>query len=854
MRKFYHVLFFLTMLVMAGGMWSCSEESNPTTEGTPVVSVEAPGEGALFTTSATFKLTTKGAESYVYKVVEGADVAEPDPVIVYAEAQANGSIVTVTGETAEATVTGLEGNKTYTVFFVFKVGTSYEIRSQVITTPGYSQMVTVVSANMFEIKLHVEVPEDMYYSLGFTSLENYIAYRDQFGRQDVDWVVYGGGAQNPRYKGPQTISIAKDANAYEGALNESDYEPDYFLYSVVPGTGYVAFVSQCDADGSTDAFTEMGEGGGFPGILLSTTPDQINIKEYTEEAPSSDYAKFTGKYAKTVLFTEQATVGEGGVEIKTDRVTEKTVLLSLVPSENLFQYSVMLVDDVQKESFVTACGGEDGVQAATLNYGTVMDGAQQIAYPVEQGHSYTLYVVGVGDETGTVQTFNTMEGIKPIVSDKPAVELDITALPADNPYQVGFNIKAPNSDCTAFKYLCNYTKEWWPMLNGMEGTELEANIASMMTSYGVVVNAEEVISAINSANGFDLYFSSMDDTESWIVIESYNADEKTKLFYDEPGCKASSAVLTPETPVNSELFTKLLGNWEATMTRGNGTGTDSPVSMPVTIAAGPVQQSTLPADVKQSLVDYFTASGMTATEAEVAVEGYFNEYKERASYYTQKNKNQNCLVASGFSYDPTFAPFASSWDLFCSTDYSAYSTDELFRDYGPKLYFKIAKDEAGKDSVSVIVTRTDETGYNYLRYVDPVADWYQTTVLCAFNAANPDNYYVTEFPVEISDDMNTITIKPMVQGGASYSPGFAIEYVAGSPYWSFPTNTDGIVLKRVSGSANASSRSMMSVSPQVKANSGSHFRRTRAPYGYTVKTPVDGSVFSMEAMTKSLKK
>ena len=175
MKTLHHALLLLGVLIMTSGMWGCSDDDNPTESGS-AINVEAPGEGALFATSATFKLTTKGAESYVYKVVEGDNAAEPDPVVVYAEAQQNGTIVTVTGETSEVTVTGLEGNKTYTVFFIFKVGTSYEIHSQVITTPAYSQMVTVVDSDMFEIKLHVEVPEDVYYSLNFITLENYIAF------------------------------------------------------------------------------------------------------------------------------------------------------------------------------------------------------------------------------------------------------------------------------------------------------------------------------------------------------------------------------------------------------------------------------------------------------------------------------------------------------------------------------------------------------------------------------------------------------------------------------------------------------------------------------------------------------
>lgn len=851
MRKLYLCSFLIGFFALACGMWSCSDDDSNNGD-TTVIEVETPASDAIFATSATFNLKTKGAESYVYKVIEGSNAAEPDPVIAYAEAQENGTIVTVTGDTAQETVTGLEGNKTYTVFFIFKVGNEYRILSQTITTPNYSQMVTIVKTDMFSTTFHVEVPEDVYYMINFVDYETYINYQMQFGRNDVDWTVAGFGMQSPRFKGPQTITVKNGGNAYEGALNEADYPADAYTYSIYPGTGYVLFVSQCDENGSTDNYVEYSEGeGGDPGILLSTLP---NVKQYTEEKPSSESLSFNGLYAKTMFFTKQADKGAGEVMVNIDRITEQTALLTLTPTEDVMQYAVVLVSDDDKQLYLDLFGGEDGLQASLIIYGSIYDGVQQLPYPIEKGKSYTLYITAIYNQEGTVQSFHTLEGIKAIESDKPAVELEITPKQVSNPYQVCFNIKAPNGDCAAFKYLCNYTKDWYPTLNGLTGTDLEENVASMVSMYGVMVSDAEVMTGINSPEGYDLYFTSIDETETWLVLESYNVDEKTKLFYQEEGCRTTSAALTPEEPVNSQLFNKLLGNWTATMESAYGNGT---VTMPVTIAAGPEQVSTLPSDVKEELVNYFIASGKTQEQAEEMVESSFNEYKDRAAYYTQKNKDQNCLVATGFSYDEWNAPFASSWDLFHSTEYSAYSTDELFRDYGPKLFFKIAKDQNGNDSVSVITTRYAENGYDYLRYVDPVSDWYRTLVLCAYNQENSGNYYTTEFPVEISEDMNTITIKPVEQEGLYYCPGFAIEYMPGYPSWNFPTTQSGIVLTRATDEnmQTATSRSVSEIkTPKVSARSGNHFRRTRAPYDYVAKKSVKCETFSLDNLKKDLKK
>ena len=851
MRNLYRCLFLLSAVVLAGGMWSCSDDNDESGSngGEPVLGVEAPASDAVFATSATFKLSTKGAESYVYKVAEGVNAVEPDPIVAYAEAQENGTIVTVDGDTDEATVAGLEGNKAYTVFFIFKVGNEYKIYSQKINTPEYSQRVTIIKTDLFSITFHVEVPADEYYILNFTDVDTYMGMKD-YGHTDVDYVIAGYGIEKPRYKGPQNFTIENGTYTHEGALNDTLYikEKDDFLYAVHPGTAYVLMVSQCAEDGSTDAYTEFAEGGGGEGgeILGSKLP---NIKEYTEEPPVSEMVSFKGHYAKTVLFTQAPHKGPGSVMAQVDRVTEKSVVITYTPSDDVLQYVVGLIDDEVLEKNLKYMGGEDGLQISILNGGDRYDGVQQVVYSITPGHTYTAYIVGVYNEDATIETMDKLEGIKTIVSDKPAVEFKVTPLKMESPYQIGFNIKAPNGDCVAFKYLLNYTKDWYPELNGMEGEKLEENIARMVAAYGQGINDADALGKINSVDGFDITFSNMDDTESWLVLESYNVDEKTKLFYDGDNYRTTSAPLKAEEPVNSELFSKLQGTWTATMTDAYG----KTVTCPVTIAAGPEQVATLPADVEEGLVKYFVESGKTQAQAEELVLKYFEEYKEGATYYTQKYKNMNCLVATGFAYDDWYAPLATSWDLFHSIEYSAYNTDELFRDYGPKLFLKIEKDENDADMVSIITTRMLEDGYNYYRYVDPVSDWYRTLVLCAYSTETPDQYYTADFPVEISADMNTVTIKPIEQEGNTYSPGFATESY-GYPNWSFPT-TEGIVLTRSTEKAAAkATRSISKVTPKVSARSGNHFRRTRTPYDFVSKTPVEGKVFSMDSMKKNLKK
>ena len=866
MRKLFQCLFLLSAVVLAGSMWSCSDDDDqPGTNGEDsTLGVEAPASDAVFATSATFKLSTKGAESYVYKAVEGANAAEPDPVVVYAEAQESGTIVAVTGDTDEALVAGLEGNKTYTVFFIFKVGDEYKIYSQEINTPEYSQLVTIIKTDMSSMTLHVEVPDDVYYSLGFIDKEKYEAYKIQYGRTDIDYVVSSpyGGMKDPRYKGPQNITIANGVNAYTGAFNEKDYNDDVYPYEVHPGTGYVIFVAQCNEDGSSEGFVNYIDNGGGDDddpILGSKLP---NVKEYTEEKPVSENMEFTGFCAKTVLVTQEPNQGSGNVMIHVDRVTEKTAVVTLTPTDDVYRYVVNVSTSEEAETLIPLFGGEETWQAYILSSGRVFDGAQQLSIELSPGVSYRLSVVALYNEESTVQTFHEEDGIKAIVSDKPAVEFKVTPLALENPYQIGFNIKAPNADCAGFKYIINYTKEWYPVFkqleeSGMEGTKVEEKIATMMSSFGQPVNDPEILGKINSSEGCDLYFTSMDDIESWLILESYNSDEKTKLFYDGSDYRVKSAPLKPEEPVNSELFSKLQGTWNATITKpGEG---NKPLTMPVTIAAGPEKIASLPEDVKTHLVTYYMdKKHYTKEAAEKLVLDYFAQYQERTAYYTQKYKNMNCLVGTGFSYSPVYAPFASPWDLFQSTSYSSYDTDEMFRDYGPKLFFQIGKDEEGKDKVTVISTMIDPTTGYYSRYIDPMSDWQYTLNLYAYDANLATSFYMADFPVELSDDMNTMTIKPVEQDGITYTPSIAIQYSQGGTLsWGYQVDGTGIVLTRAAENAapaNATRGISTAVIPEVAPNSGSHFRRTRSPFGYVPMEPVELEISSGSLTKKNLKK
>ena len=106
MRKLYRCLFLLSTLVLAGGMWSCSDDDDET-ESVVITQTSTDETSEVYATSATFKLATRGVESFAYQVVEGADATAPAGEVIYAEAQENNIVISAEDGDNEVTVYGL---------------------------------------------------------------------------------------------------------------------------------------------------------------------------------------------------------------------------------------------------------------------------------------------------------------------------------------------------------------------------------------------------------------------------------------------------------------------------------------------------------------------------------------------------------------------------------------------------------------------------------------------------------------------------------------------------------------------------------------------------------------------------
>lgn len=794
---------FLTLLLWSG----CKDENDPGTTEPEEVKIEvttqnADGQSLVFATSATFKLNLQGVESFVYEVKEGDVTEEPDPVVMYANANEEGGsgVITAKNGENETTVNGLLGNTKYTIFFAFKCGKEYQVEKVVFTTTDYTDILTLISVDYDGMTFHVNVGDDVYYRLGITEAENYFGMKEQFFMSDVDFLNSG-----VVYHGSQTIKI-KNGDAINPEWPDNEFNKYNIFY---PGGTYMLMLGECNAEGEMSYEVDNGGNPGFPGGLMSRSI-QDNVSTYTEEF-SEENITFNGKYAKMRFWTKFPESVENEAKVSLIKKTERSIKLSVKPGKDVINYGAVIFDEDNCD-IIERWFGDKGLQTAVLFKSQQFTGNQEIEYTdLEVGKKYRFFVISNYNEDLTKQSFYVQDfEITP--STNPKSELTVTPVESNNPYSVAFNIKALNKDCYGIRYLANYTKDW---------ASAPYDDATMLSTYGVDVTDKEIMDQINSENGYNMEFGSWENSETKIVLLSYNVDEapSDEIF----SCTAMSAPETG-TPLQSEVFDKITGTWNLKYTyRKYKTGEQQTVEFPVVFTQTAEEApATLPEDVHAALLEYWKGFGYSDTEAEAKIDEYVADYKESAEKYTQKYKDMNRIVGNGFK---PLHDYYGTWDLFCNMNYSAYDTDELFYDFGPKIYLQVMTDNEGNEEIGLVTyenaippVSSGITYYDYYMYGENVEDegW---------------GYSNVTYPVELSEDGKTLTIKGFYDKSVSpYTLYPSIAYLmSGYPFYQFYgdgdivlTKTDdsedlGAVRTSTTGSRTVGTNGLKSVSPVRKS-------------------------------------
>lgn len=797
MRRNYRNLFMVGVMAFAACFTSCKKDQGPTLDITVNGSEELAEE--IRSTSASFTIKTSDIESVAYLVEEGS-VSESgkDAAVIYAEAEEAGRVVTVADGNTTINVYSLEGGKEYTVFFVYAKDGKLVMKSKVFTTSAYDRLITVVESRKDGFKFHFNVPDTMNYLYALLPTEQYNSFRASRWADDVTFLSDG-----ILLKGPQTINYTSEEDWYE--------EGDGGFY-IHPGSSFTVMIGECDAEGNL--LYEMNPNIDFGGdddwngevwgpeapatrAGVTTAP---RMGAYTEEPWYTDDSYPTGLYARQNLLAALEMV-ESKVNVELTGKTERRIKIRCSAEEDV-KYVVAPFEKNQYNELVNLVT-EDAIAATLLEYfgadqysGTMDFEIDENFMFLEVDSTYIVSVVGIYADDASVISHDTLH-VTLSKSTLPAAEVVITG--CENPYGeptpnlVWFNIKSVGeTPVFAAKHIANYTKDVVKELSW--GSTYE----DLITYHGEYLTEEDV-KAINSEEGLYLSLYSLEDSENTLIVATYNEEEGMAVYTGESRAAALPAL--PE--VSSTLFEDLKGDWTARVIRIKSeysyeiwdyvTSVDttySTISLGGNFDNSPASFDATHEAYEAIYNDYFMRAldeGATDEEAAAAAEKrvaeQFAEYKKMVTKYEEKYKGQNYILGLGLV---DAHPFATPWDLFCSTEYSAYDAEELFYAYGPKLFFQVQED----GNLSLL-------GDANILSLPPVAAWGWYEYVLAGN--NPDDssiFYSGAFPVEVSDDKNTLVIKGVEEQGMKFYPAigyhdWGLNYLEGG----FQTIAD-IVLTR----------------------------------------------------------
>ncbi len=779
MRRNYRNLFMVGVMAFATCLTSCKKDEGPTLDITVNGSEEFAEE--IRSTSASFTIKTSGVETVAYLVEEGS-VAEStkDAAVVYAEAEEDGRVVTV-ADNAPTTINvySLEGGKEYTVFFVYTKDGKLVFKSKVFTTPAYDRLITVVESRKDGFKFHFNVPDTMHYKYALLPTEQYNAFRASYRADDITFLSDG-----ILLKGPQTIDYTSEQDWYE------EGDGGFFIH---PGSAFTLMIGQCDAEGNVlnnlgwveedeEYEEDYWDGEAYDPEADATRAGSASAPRmggYTEEPWYDDYMYPTGLYARQNLLAALEMV-ESKVDVQFVGKTERRIKIRCTADDDV-QYVVAPFEKNQYNELVYLVT-EDAIASTLLEYfgaeqysGTLDFEIDDNWFNPEVDSTYIISVIGVYAEDASVISHDTLH-VTLTKSTLPAAEVVITG--CENPYGdptpnlVWFNIKSVGeTPVFAAKHIANYTKDVVKELS------YGFTYADLITYYGGELSEEDV-QAINSDEGLYLSLYSLEDAENTLIVAAYNEEESEAIYTGV----SRAAALPAQPEVSSTLFEDLKGDWTARVIRLKSeydyeiwdyvTSVDTTYSTitlggdfdnsPETFDANHEAYEMVYNDYFMSALDKGASEEEAAVAAEKRVAEQFAEYKKMVTKYEEKYKGQNYILGLGLEEAHTFA---TPWDLFCSPEYSAYDAEELFYAYGPKLFFQVQQD----GSLSLL-------GDANILSLPPVAAWGWYEFVLAGN--NPDDssvFYSGEFPVEVSDDKNTLIIKGVEEQGMKFYPAIGYQ-------------------------------------------------------------------------------
>lgn len=596
----------------------------------------------------------------------------------------------------------------------------------------------------------------------------------------------------------------------------SDEMGDYIQYfeAIVPGQPQYLALGEFKYSDNEDEHGRYGWGAGYYLAMMNMEDYYNDLYAYwygeTDSMPEEN-PYWTG-YHKSIKFQTKAPEAlDAALEVDLSGLRANGGPIKINTNGNADRVTVMLLDPYTIQQVMPLLdNNEDYLQWFTTSYvGYMMVGAQSFGganiqfemtdflWEVDKEAVYTLLVVAAKDEDpdaldAKYQQYTKVEVALPDYS-LPAPVVEVTPIEATSPFEVSFNVKCTSKDAYAGLYAANYAREW-------AEAGFDEDAAEAMEYYGNELT-EDDLTQINSDEGMTFTLTSHADmvTKLGIVLKSIEG------LPCEPVIVENKSMAEPAKPaVDSEYFTSLVGDWTATATNRYikstyqwGTGSykyDTIITEKVSkVTIGDV---TYPAELTDDV--YNTWFEATPYDTKEAVDEQYAMFKEACDIFNAKNASQNRILMNGFDFQvplsasyKIYSQYASPYDLWCSESYNGYDNASPVWDFGPKWYLEVAADGS-------------VTAPFNANYFAPMSNWsyYNAYYFCGASdkAYMPYNTYVTadypyengQFPVEVSEDGNTITVKPFVADDDTFYPNMG--YIS---YGSFSTGTYGQIVSEI---------------------------------------------------------
>ncbi len=595
-----------------------------------------------------------------------------------------------------------------------------------------------------------------------------------------------------------------------------------------------------------EGFVEDYYGSGGP------SPRQMDETSLNE----ADY--WAGYYSKTEFKTLEPSVLDASFNVQM-KLTPKGGKVEIYPDDEIMQYVFMAIDQYTYDMLLPYLNNDPSLfQWYTTSYnammmlgagvamGDMVFNLEEIFWDMEKDLNYYIFLVGMSDETGTSQVYEEIKFTLPEAT-KPGPKVEVKGITnpygEENPYQIWFNVKAPDGDLQEAKYLCNYSREFESIL------ALDETYSNYLSYYGVDFESND-IDAINSPEGLNVMFTTIPNVQSRLVVQGFN-DEGTssEVDTDEDAWADNKSIrVLPKEKVESPLFESLKGEWTATANIWYNTYIDDELTkINETVVSKVVIGESTSAETTPDEVYGIYEEALGQGYSKEYVDALYADFRQEQEIFNADVRSQNRLLCLGFdfaydSWNEKRVGSATPYELFIHDSYGAVNNAGIFYDFGNKWYLEI--DAEGNITAPFNSDRLYPTNaWNYstelfLSGITP-ADNQGYAYSIMRPSGDPEIWPV--FDVELSEDQNTMTIKAYELNGMPAYPNLSYESY-GYTYVVSWTVCSEVVLTRGWDESNnyegigSSSLSYDSAASNVKSTSSAS--SAVRPYAKSVMMPI----------------